>query len=106
MKSDHKGQWLAIVTTPDAGGPYEITISDGETLTLKNVLIGEVWFCCGQSNMEMPLRGFDRQPLQGGNDVIAKAKARTPIRIYNNDSEGGRWVRQFSKVPQSDCKGK
>lgn len=39
--------------------------------------------------MEMPMSGFDRQPTQGTNDVIAKAKASTPIRIYNTDSKDG-----------------
>lgn len=103
--TDQQGKWLLIVSTPVAGGPYEISFSDGETLTLKNILIGEVWFCSGQSNMEMPMSGFDRQPTQGTNDIIAKAKASTPIRIYNTDSKDGRWVRQFSKTPQEDCKG-
>jgi len=104
-RSDQKGQWLLTVSTPAAGGPYEITVCDGEVLTLQNILIGEVWFCSGQSNMEMPMRGFDRQPMRGGIDVIAKAKAKTPIRIYNNDSKNGKWVRQFSKAPQADCAG-
>mgnify|MGYP000747900932 CR=1 FL=1 len=36
------------VQTPSAGGPYTITISDGEPVTLTNVLIGEVWLCSGQ----------------------------------------------------------
>lgn len=103
--ADGEGRWLLNISTPAAGGPYEITISDGEPLTLKNVLIGEVWFCSGQSNMEMPMSGFDRQPAKGTNDIIAKAKPATPIRIFNTDSEGGRWVRQFSKTPQEDCKG-
>ena len=103
--TDQQGTWLLVVSTPAAGGPYEISFSDGETLTLKNILIGEVWFCSGQSNMEMPMSGFDRQPTQGTNDIIAKAKVSTPIRIYNTDSKDGRWVRQFSKTPQEDCKG-
>lgn len=103
--ADNQGKWLLNVSTPAAGGPYEITISDGEPLTLKNILIGEVWFCSGQSNMEMPMSGFDRQPARGTNDIIAKAKSSTPIRIFNTDSEDGRWVRQFSKTPQEDCKG-
>lgn len=49
--------------------------------------------------------GFDRQPAQGTNDIIAKAKASTPIRIYNTDSKDGRWIRQSSKTPQEDCLG-
>lgn len=46
--------------TPDAGGPYTVTVSDGEAVTLENVLIGEVWICSGQSNMEMPVGGWGR----------------------------------------------
>ena len=52
------GTWKIQVQTPSAGGPYTITISDGEPVTLTNVLIGEVWLCSGQSNMEMPVKGF------------------------------------------------
>ncbi len=105
-KADQEGKWLLTVSTPAAGGPYEITLSDGEKITLKNVLIGEVWFCSGQSNMEMPMKGFDRQPVENTNDIIAKAKASTPIRIFTTDSQNGRTVRQFHKQPQTDCKGK
>ncbi|MDR2764415.1 MAG: sialate O-acetylesterase [Tannerella sp.] len=104
--ADADGKWLLAVATPVAGGPYEINISDGEETVLENVLIGEVWFCSGQSNMEMPMRGFDRQPLKNTNDIIAKAKTKTPIRMYTTDSENGSWVRQFSKKPETDCKGK
>lgn len=104
-QSDAKGNWLLSVSTPMAGGPYEISFDDGEETILKNILIGEVWFCSGQSNMEMPMRGFDRQPVEGMNDIIAKAKPRTPVRIYTTDSEDGKWIRQFSKEPQTDCKG-
>ena len=102
---DAKGEWKLSLQTPVAGGPYSITFSDGEDLTLQNILIGEVWFCSGQSNMEMPMGGFDRQPTKGTNDLIAKAKPSTPIRIYNTDSQEGKWVRQFSKTPQKDCQG-
>src|ERR1035437_4362738 len=44
-KSDAFGHWNATIRTPAAGGPFTISISDGETLELKNILIGEVWFC-------------------------------------------------------------
>lgn len=106
IKSDSNGKWLLSVPTPVAGGPYNISFSDGEKLILKNVLIGEVWFCSGQSNMEMPVKGFDRQPMKGSVDAILKANPKTPIRMYTTDSEDGRWVRQFDKKPQADCKGR
>ncbi len=54
------GKWKVKVLTPSYGGPYTINISDGHVTTLKNVLIGEVWICSGQSNMEMPLAGWGK----------------------------------------------
>lgn len=103
--ADNKGNWLQKVSTPSAGGPFEITFNDGEKTLLSNILIGEVWFCSGQSNMEMPMQGFDRQPVKGGNDIIAKAKPTVPIRIFNTDVEAGKRIRQVSKQVQTDLKG-
>jgi sialate O-acetylesterase len=45
--------WKLKVKTPAAGGPYTITIKNNKSIVLDNVLIGEVWVCSGQSNMEM-----------------------------------------------------
>ena len=58
--ADADGKWSTAVKTPSAGGPYVITISDGskKKTILKNVMIGEVWVCSGQSNMEMPVEGW------------------------------------------------
>ena len=102
VQPDADGNWMAKVSTPAAGGPYEVSISDGEEVKLTNILIGEVWFCCGQSNMEMPMGGFDRQPLVGTNNIIAKAKPSTPIRVFDMDNK---WMHQYSKTPQEDCIG-
>ncbi len=52
------GRWQVKVATPRAGGPYTLLFDDGEPLILKNILIGEVWICSGQSNMEFPLAGW------------------------------------------------
>ncbi|GHT59832.1 9-O-acetylesterase [Bacteroidia bacterium] len=60
VKADKAGKWMVKVNTPNAGGPYSIVISDGKSLTLNNILIGEVWICSGQSNMEMPLAGWGK----------------------------------------------
>ncbi len=51
--ADAAGRWRLEVATPAAGGPYTVTITDGSPVTLANVLVGEVWICSGQSNMEM-----------------------------------------------------
>ena len=47
------GNWQISLATPAAGGPYTITIQGWNTVVLDNILIGEVWICSGQSNMEM-----------------------------------------------------
>lgn len=54
------GKWETVLQTPAYGGPYTITLADGDTLKLKNILIGEVWLCSGQSNMEMPIEGWGK----------------------------------------------
>lgn len=80
-KADANGKWKLKVKTPAAGGPYNITISDGTPVALKNVLIGEVWLCSGQSNMEMPMKGFRDQPILGANDAVFNS-ANDQIRLY------------------------
>ena len=52
------GTFVVSLPTPKAGGPFTIRINDGDDMVLKNVLAGEVWFCSGQSNMEMPVKGW------------------------------------------------
>ncbi|WP_455612288.1 sialate O-acetylesterase [Bacteroides sp.] len=59
-QADKEGKWKLSVRTPEAGGPYELTLTDGQKLVLENVMIGEVWICSGQSNMEMPLEGWGK----------------------------------------------
>ena len=74
VRSDADGRWSALVNTP-AGSyePQQVTIISGDRVVLDNVLIGEVWFAGGQSNMEMPLRGFNNCPIAGANEIIARA---------------------------------
>lgn len=59
-QSDALGKWQLYLETPKAGGPYKITFDDGEQTVLENVMSGEVWFCSGQSNMEMPVAGWGK----------------------------------------------
>lgn len=75
-------QWTLTLETPAYGGPYTITFNDGDKLVLKNILIGEVWFCSGQSNMEMPVKGFRGQPVYGSQPYIVSANAKRPLRLY------------------------
>jgi sialate O-acetylesterase len=56
------GRWQVKLPPMPAGGPFELTISGENTLVIKNVLIGEVWLCSGQSNMERQLGPRGGQP--------------------------------------------
>ena len=71
-RADKNGNWKILVATPSYGGPYTITISDGAKITLKNILIGDVWVCSGQSNMEMPLVGWGK--IKNYKEEITQAK--------------------------------
>lgn len=77
------GKWEVFVMTPDAGGPYSIDISCGrEQVSLSGILIGEVWICSGQSNMEMPVHGFYGQPVEGSTDAVFEANEYPLIRMF------------------------
>lgn len=81
VKTDKDGKFEVKVQTPEAGGPYEITftemsshLSPLSTCTLGNILIGEVWICAGQSNMEMQMKGFKQQPVEGTTEELLRCK--------------------------------
>lgn len=95
------GRWDVKVKTPAASyDNHSITIKgDGEVKTIKNVLIGEVWFCSGQSNMEMPLRGFWNCPVEGANEAIAQSgKYKKSIRVATIAHNG-------AETPQKKAQG-
>lgn len=95
--TNNEGVWKLKITTTEAGGPYEISVSDGEEIILKNVLIGEVWLCAGQSNMEMPMKGFMGQPVLGSNSDI--------LRSSNNKIRFISVPRSVKTIPQNDFEG-
>ena len=92
------GDWSAEIPTAGAGGPYTVEITSGtERRTLQNVLLGEVWICAGQSNMSMPIRGFESQPIEGSLKTIVSS-ANYPIRMYTAN-------RTISEREEFDVKG-
>ncbi|MGC4102830.1 sialate O-acetylesterase [Ferruginibacter sp.] len=95
--ADDKGKWAGKLATPAAGGPYTISISDGEPVTINNILIGEVWLCSGQSNMEMPMKGFKDQPIYGSNDAVFNS-TNDQIRTYVVPRAVERFTKDTSKT--------
>ncbi|MBT7065235.1 MAG: 9-O-acetylesterase, partial [Verrucomicrobia bacterium] len=77
VTADEEGRWKTSIRTPKAGGPHTITVKGSNTLTLKNILIGEVWVCSGQSNMELGMNWIN-------NATQEVAEANHPeIRLFN-----------------------
>jgi sialate O-acetylesterase len=58
VKADEVGAWSAYLNPEPAGGPDTLTIHGTTEIALHDILVGDVWFASGQSNMEIPLRGF------------------------------------------------
>ncbi|MDP4210177.1 MAG: sialate O-acetylesterase [Bacteroidota bacterium] len=92
------GDWMVKLPRQKAGGPYSMTITASNTLTLKDIMVGDVWVCSGQSNMELPM--YRVRPLY--EKEIAEAK-NSNIRYFNvpqtynfnqpqKDLPYGKWV--------------
>lgn len=98
-KANNEGEWEVLVKTGEAGGPYNIEISaDGEHRKLKNILLGEVWICSGQSNMSMPIRGFNAQPIEGSLTTMMESAAFANIRMFTAE-------RRISEQKEFDVRG-
>ena len=93
------GEFLLTVRTPKASySPLTITFDDGEKITLSNVLSGEVWVCAGQSNMEMPVKGFGNCPVEGYNDEVVGARKYGGIRYVKIPA-----VMSMKKLNDASC---
>jgi sialate O-acetylesterase len=98
VNTTKEGTWRLAVATPKAGGPYKITFNDGSKLVVDDVFIGEVWLCSGQSNMEMPVKGYANQPILNSNDILMDADE-PGIRLF-------RVEKKMSKTPQTQLDAK
>lgn len=94
------GKWMVKVKTPEAGGPYTIQIEGKNKIVLEDILIGEVWVCSGQSNMEMPLKGWPEWggPIDGSEEAIKSANYPN-MRFFTVQ-------KATSFVPVDTCSGK
>src|SRR5581483_8686076 len=95
------GGWRVRLRPLRAGGPDELTIAGSNSVTLKNVLVGEVWICSGQSNMEMGIKNVNNadQEVAGATDdqirlyTVPKTIATKPAAAQGNPP--GSWARQW-----------
>ena len=103
--ADGKGEWYAAFPAMTAGGPYTLTVSGAagtEPIEYDDILIGDVWFCSGQSNMEMPVGGPNPYFRAGDYEETLADADRPQIRLYQsekrisphtpNPEETSKWV--------------
>jgi sialate O-acetylesterase len=93
IQADSDGKWIFLMTTPEVGGPYEITFKGKNTVVVKNILAGQVWVCSGQSNMQMALE----QAANAKEEITAADSPQ--IRLFTV-------ARKIAEKPQEDCEGK
>ena len=87
--ASENGFWFTKIQTTKAGGPYEVQINSGDSLIVfKNVMLGEVWLCSGQSNMEMPLLGFPPQDTIWNSKEEIKNANYPDIRLFTGEPPG------------------
>ncbi len=97
VRASEDGKWKVRVKTFEAGGPYTVVVRGKNKVVFKDVLLGEVWICSGQSNMDQTLSGYRGQPIEGGNEEIATA-ATSGLRLF-------KVKKALSYDPQEDCQG-
>ena len=95
-KAGKDGKWIAKLPVMEYGGPYTLSLKGKNTIELTNVMIGEVWVCSGQSNMEFPVRRGNNAPeeIAAANYpnirlfTVQKKVSKTPL----TDLEKGEWT--------------
>lgn len=94
-KTDKSGKWIITLAPEQAGGPYVMTIKGKNTIFVSNILVGEVWVCSGQSNMEWPVRLTNNAETEIKDSnfpqirhfTVKKAVSATP----EEEVKGGNW---------------
>jgi len=92
--ADQNGNWTLMLPKLNAGGPYSMTINE---ITLKDILIGDVWVASGQSNMELPMRRltplYENEIKNANNPNIRffTVPQKYNFKAPQNDLDGGKW---------------
>lgn len=97
-KTDESGYWYVNLDPIPYGGPYQMKIQGNKNaITLNNILIGDIWLCSGQSNMEMPLNGWGQvynyeQEIKDANYPLIRAfNVEKAMSMTPNDDFNGKW---------------
>jgi len=93
-KAAADGRWSVRLQPMEAGGPYTMTITGKNALSFRNVMVGEVWVCSGQSNMEWPVAASmngDREVASADYPMIRLFTVPHKVATSPQDDAGGKW---------------
>ena len=94
-KADKAGKWMLLLDPMEAGGPFVLTVKGKKNeITLDDVLLGDVWVCSGQSNMEWPLANVNnaKAELMAANyPTIRQFLAKKSLSLVPKDDVAGNW---------------
>jgi len=92
VQANERGEWKAVLPAMKAGGPYTVTVSGSNTVRFEDVMVGEVWLCSGQSNMEMGIGAC----LDAQKEIAAADYPGIRLLLV---------TKSFKPVPQNDIEG-
>jgi sialate O-acetylesterase len=96
--ADQEGNWKIEVSTNDSRDKHTISIKgEGSELVLENVLLGEVWICSGQSNMQQPLKGYPGQPTFESSMAVARSD-NSNLRLFTVDRVGSKTPHHITHI--------
>ena len=109
--ANERGEWLVTVNGLKAGGPFTMTVSASNSITINNIMIGDVWLCSGQSNMELPMKRvswvYETEIANAANSSIRHfaVPQKYDFNVARSNFESGAWqtadpktVLEFSAV--------
>jgi len=95
IKADKTGQWKLSLDPEQAGGPWQLTVKGKNNLTINNILVGEVWICSGQSNMEWTVNSTNNKDEEIKNANFPQIRHfKVPLKTAiapQKDISGGEW---------------
>jgi len=102
-KADGLGHWSLYLPPEQAGGPYQITIAGTNTIVLSDVMIGDVWFASGQSNMQLPLMGFPGSAVVANGEEEIRNATQPELRLLHFPDKATPYPQQDQSASWTLC---
>jgi sialate O-acetylesterase len=88
VTADRSGRWSVSLASQAAGGPFTLSVGASNILQLEDILIGDLWMASGQSDMELPLKGYDpgTQVRNGAGEIASANYPQMRLLLVQHDA--------------------